>query len=321
MQHHLTFVKKVISTGVLNKIIASAIVSILNVLFWWSIGQAIEAIALGMIASLKAISYHFIINRLLFSVITLINSYDDILFERKYKFSADATVIKTVAGLDLEEIENSETSLVLTTAKLHFEKWKDAREYYGNSSNLIVYAAALIISSICLGLPYLSLLLLPVIISFMISMKAGDATKGFWKQYNKNTKRFNYFSDVLLKSEFVQERKTFDYFDFFNQYFLNEFDSASKTNATLAYRRLKYQAASEIILLVFSIISLIALVKINSSIPSWLGKFTFLNLVFSSVTVVSSTVFDLFPKYYDYKESSKSIEDFSEATPRGCFPE
>ena len=127
----------------LNKIIASAILSILNVLFWWSIGQVIEAIALGMIASLQAISYHFIINRLLFFVITLINSYDDILFERKYKSSADATVIKTVADLDLEEIENSETSLVFTTAKLHFEKWKDAREYYGNLSNLIVYAAAL----------------------------------------------------------------------------------------------------------------------------------------------------------------------------------
>ncbi len=310
----MNFVKKIISTGVLNKIIASAILSILNVLFWWSIGQAIKAIAMGSLPALQTISRQLVVNRLMLFVMTVINSYDDIVFERDYRFSADATAIKTVSGLNLQDIENSETSLRFTTAKLHFEKWKDAREYYGNLSSLIVYIAALIISSIQLKVPLLSLLLLPLIISFVVSMKAAKVTKGFWKQYNKNSKRFNYFSDVLVKSEFAHERKTFDYFDFFSRYFLNEFDSASKTNSTLAYRRFKYQSISEIILLIFSIISLLALVRTNSTTPFWLGNFTYLNVIFSSIAVLSSTFFDLFPKLSDYKESSKTIYDFSDNT-------
>lgn len=293
-----------------DKAVTAAILSLLNLHFWYLIGNSIQAISMNVLPALMSIGIYIALNRIAFFIITCVEIACDSRFEKEHKYLPSSNLIKEISQLGLEKIENSETSLVFSTASLHFQKAQDAREFLGVLSSIGVYTIAFFGVSFYLKLPILLIVFVPLIVSYGIGIIGAKASQGFWKQYNSNARRFNYFSDVLLKPEYAQERKTFNTFGFFNNYFVKEFDFASKLNAKLAYHRFKFQSISEVLLIAFSIISLFLLMTTQRTAESWLGQFTFLSLIVSAIAVTSSSFFDLFPKFRDYQESLHTITNF-----------
>ena len=58
---------------------------------------------------------------------------------------------------------------------------------------------------------YLAIALISVYPNVKLSKMMGD----FWVKYIQNTRYYNYISDVLSKKEYVEEKKIYEFFDYF----------------------------------------------------------------------------------------------------------
>ena len=81
---------------------------------------------------------------------------------------------------------------------------------------------------------YLAIALISVYPNVKLSKMMGD----FWVKYIQNTRYYNYISDVLSKKEYVEEKKIYEFFDYFTCIFENEFDKAAKANKELGKKRI-----------------------------------------------------------------------------------
>ncbi|GHU40463.1 hypothetical protein FACS1894111_01160 [Clostridia bacterium] len=96
------------------------------------------------------------------------------------------------------------------------------------------------------------------LIAFWLSRKLSALMYGYWSQYIQNTRKYQYFSDVLSKKEYVEEKKIFSFLPFFLNEFDKEFDVATKKNRSLGKKRIKLELLNNLILFLLSaVLSLI----------------------------------------------------------------
>lgn len=130
--------------------------------------------------------------------------------------------------------------------------------------------------------------------------KAGD----IWASYRSNMRRANYFSNVLINSKYLSERKVFATSEFFNDKFSNEFFSASKVNKALGRGRFIRDMAYDLGFIGLIIFYVLTFARPNA--PGFsLGLFTSL---FYQLIEVKLTVSDLILNFFSYK-SAKVVEN------------
>lgn len=84
-------------------------------------------------------------------------------------------------------------------------------------------------------------------LSAIPNFKLSKMMSDFWMKYIQNTKYYNYFSDVLTKKEFAEERKVYGTVDYFSKTFDSEFDNAAILNKKLGKERIALEEKNDLI--------------------------------------------------------------------------
>ncbi|MFR1324625.1 MAG: ATP-binding cassette domain-containing protein, partial [Ezakiella massiliensis] len=149
-------------------------------------------------------------------------------------------------------------------------------------------------------------ILLLAFVGLLISIEAFSLRKAgdIWASYRSNMRRANYFSNVLINSKYLSERKVFATSEFFNQKFSDEFSSASQTNKALGRGRFIRDMAYDLGFIGLIIFYVLTFARPNA--PGFsLGLFTSL---FYQLIEVKLTVSDLILNFFSYK-SAKVVEN------------
>lgn len=145
-------------------------------------------------------------------------------------------------------------------------------------------------------------------ISFIInSNRISKLMYTYWSDYIKNTRLFNKYIDVLMKKEYVIERKIFRYKSFFQEKFDQEFNRAGLINVKAGKKRLKYELFNELIysIYLFFQISLLVWLEYSNLIDI---KFFIAILPFSILTF--SKLNNAFLSFSDYKHIMQYKKEF-----------
>lgn len=95
--------------------------------------------------------------------------------------------------------------------------------------------------------------LFTIILSGRISRKLSDLMYDYWENYKKNTRKYQYLSNVLVDQAYIEEKKVYSYFSFFSDKFCKEFDMASEKNRILGKKRIKLELLMDGVFLLFSL--------------------------------------------------------------------
>lgn len=144
-------------------------------------------------------------------------------------------------------------------------------------------------------------ILLLAFVGILISIEAFSLRKAgdIWTSYRSNMRRANYFSNVLINSKYLSERKVFATSEFFNEKFSYEFSSASKANKALGRGRFIRDMAYDLGFIGLIIFYVLTFARPN--VPGFsLGLFTSL---FYQLIEVKLTVSDLVLNFFSYKSA------------------
>ncbi|MGV8050029.1 MAG: ABC transporter ATP-binding protein [Anaerolineaceae bacterium] len=231
-------------------------------------------------------------------------------FSYRYKFDLKKELINRVNEIPLEKAEDLETQSVIELTDKIFDQSIEVRDFLSKGIKLLFLGIALVYLLKNLNpLPIIFYLLILLII-FLVNKKASGINFGFWAQYNKNTRRYNYFSNVLTRREYAYERKIFSYSNQMNKRFEEEFDKAEKINLNSARTRLKYQAVLESIIILVTISSLLYFINPLKSGSISLGVYTAITQIVFSILAVGSDVSDQAHVLSEYLESMSTIDNF-----------
>ena len=231
-------------------------------------------------------------------------------FSYRYKFDLKKELINRVNEIPLEKAEDLETQSVIELTDKIFDQSIEVQDFLSKGIKLLFLGIALVYLLKNLNpLPIIFYLLILLII-FLVNKKASGINFGFWAQYNKNTRRYNYFSNVLTRREYAYERKIFSYSNQMNKRFEEEFDKAEKINLNSARTRLKYQAVLESIIILVTISSLLYFINPLKSGSISLGVYTAITQIVFSILAVGSDVSDQAHVLSEYLESMSTIDNF-----------
>lgn len=177
-----------------------------------------------------------------------------------------------------------------------------------DSQALMIKNLIIIIGTLFILFTYNNLfaILLLALVGLLISIEAFSIRKAgdIWASYRSNMRRANYFSNVLINSKYLSERKVFATSEFFNQKFSDEFSSASQTNKALGRGRFIRDMAYDLGFIGLIIFYVLTFARPNA--PGFsLGLFTSL---FYQLIEVKLTVSDLILNFFSYK-SAKVVEN------------
>lgn len=154
----------------------------------------------------------------------------------------------------------------------------------------------------------ISVALFLVFLALAVNYKNAQLMYGFWQKYMENTRKYNYYSDILTKKEFVEEKKVFGYKSFFAELFDQEFDKAAASNKQLGRQRMLLESINDFIFALFIFIQLGFLIWCYYTNKIDLGFFVsfipFAIAVFASICSAFSSISDLvqIKKFYqEYK--------------------
>lgn len=102
----------------------------------------------------------------------------------------------------------------------------------------------------------LSIILILGIVSFFVSHKISRLMYDFWQKYMNNTRRYNYFADVLTQKKYMEEKKIFGYKSYFVSLFDKEFDIASEDNKELGKHRIILELKNDLVYVLFIVLEL-----------------------------------------------------------------
>ena len=156
--------------------------------------------------------------------------------------------------LFLESPEYSSFINQIKNSKVFTHKFFSALSIFATTASTVVAffimlfwqtkALAIISISISFGLVYWA---------FGVNYKLSRLMYDFWQKYMENTRRFNYFADVLTKKEYVEEKKVFRYRSFFVDLFDKEFDRATCSNKQVGKQRAVLEAINDLIYALFAL--------------------------------------------------------------------
>ena len=175
-------------------------------------------------------------------------------------------------------------------------------------SQLISYLIYIGINNYYILIFTLVMMILGVILNFILSKK----TENFWPKYVKRMKLANYFSNILVAKETANEKKIFDYYNYFNDKYIVEQKGACKENKQHGLRRFFLEFFQELASLFFTFGSCFVMFQLalNSKISLSLFISIFLSLptIYSLILTISSSFLSLSLNKKKYKEWNKFLE-------------
>ncbi|MFZ3151934.1 MAG: ABC transporter ATP-binding protein [Anaerolineaceae bacterium] len=231
-------------------------------------------------------------------------------FSYRYKFDLKKKLINRVNEIPLEKAEDLETQNAIELTDKIFDQSIEVQGVLSKSIKLLFLGIALAYLLKNLNPIPIIIYLLILLIIFLVNKKASGINFGFWAQYNKNTRRYNYFSNVLTRREYAYERKIFSFSGQINRRFEEEFDKAEKINLNSARTRLKYQTVLESIIILATISSLLYFINPLKSGSISLGVYTAITQIVFSILAVGSDISDQAHVLSEYLESMSTIDNF-----------
>lgn len=231
-------------------------------------------------------------------------------FSYRYKFDLKKKLINRVNEIPLEKAEDLETQNAIELTDKIFDQSIEVQGVLSKSIKLLFLGIALVYLLKNLNPIPIIIYLLILLIIFLVNKKAFGINFGFWAQYNKNTRRYNYFSNVLTRREYAYERKIFSFSGQINRRFEEEFDKAEKINLNSARTRLKYQTVLESIIILATISSLLYFINPLKSGSISLGVYTAITQIVFSILAVGSDISDQAHVLSEYLESMSTIDNF-----------
>lgn len=138
------------------------------------------------------------------------------------------------------------------------------------------------------------ILIIVSLLLILINYKLSNLMYDFWKKYIENTRLYNYYSDVLTKKNYFEEKLLYNFSEFFKNVFSKEFDASLKKNKILGKKRIKLEIFNDIIftIYIFLFISLLlySYYKNKISIGFFITLFSYSLSVFD---LISKTVFSV----------------------------
>ena len=196
-----------------------------------------------------------------------ISAWCDIRFSNHNKYKKIEEISITLHKIPLPEAESDHTQELLKQADEYYNKSADFRKAVNTFFELLllVFLLVYILQNFLLSILFIAIF---IAVLFFHSL-AAKQTSNFWEKYMRNTRRYNYFSDVLTRREYAYERRTFNFSTRIGELFEKEFDEASIINRRSSLIRFRYQMITESILICCTIFTMFYFVR-----PLSLGDFT-----------------------------------------------
>ena len=217
--------------------------------------------------------------------------------------------ITRIPVCDFEKRDCKDTlDSALSSSDFYRLKYDSLLNSISESLNILILLA--IISSISLKF---SLMLLAIIIIFLQiqvinSRRIGD----IWEKYRKNTRRANYFSNILINNEFNSDRKIFNNSRFFIDKFNDYYELGITENKSLGKKRMRMDLLYNFIssAIVFSFIFLFSRQVMYKELTFGLFVSLFYQILKlrDGVDIIINSVFD----YKNAVEKEKNVIKFLE---------
>ncbi len=154
----------------------------------------------------------------------------------------------------------------------------------------------------------LGMMIIGTILNIIISKK----TENFWPKYIKRMKLANYFSSVLVSKDTANEKKIFNYYNYFNDKYINEQKEACNDNKKHGLKRFYLEFLQELVSLLFTFSSCIVMFYLvlnnNFSVSLFISIFLSLSTIYTLILTICSTCFSLSINRKKYKEWNNFLE-------------
>lgn len=97
------------------------------------------------------------------------------------------------------------------------------------------------------------------VLSVRPTLKLARLMGDFWVNYMRNTRYYNYISDVLSRKEYVEEKKIYGFYAYFVRIFDHEFQKAAKINQEHGKKRIRLEEKNNLVNSVFIFLELLFL--------------------------------------------------------------
>lgn len=241
-----------------------------------------------------------VLNRLLLIIDAKISEYNYNLL----KTNNELSLINKFNHLPVSLLETPETKNLYDACFTE----SDYKRKLINSSAVILKNLIIILGSIFILFMYNKLFAFSILV-FVLALiimehfslkKAGD----IWSNYRANMRRANYYSNVMINSSFLSERKIFRSTPFFNKKFVKEFSYATKKNQKLGVGRFIRDFLYEFLFIALIIFYILFFTKTTNKVVS-IGLFLSL---FYQLIEMKFNIGELVLSYFDYK-TAKIIDD------------
>lgn len=175
-----------------------------------------------------------------------------------------ATILKRIFSFQFAFLESKQYNDDLNQVKTAVSQ---EQEFVLSIENIIVAVFGLIglyillvgqISMQLLAILTIFLFVIIILLGF-VNYKLSTLMYDYWTNYIKNTRRYNYLSDVLTNKEYIEEKKVYSYLKFFSNEFDKEFNFASKKNGALGIKRIKLELLSDSIIFIYVFLGFVIL--------------------------------------------------------------
>lgn len=180
-------------------------------------------------------------------------------------------------------------------------------EIYACSVSALQCAVQLVstLISICFVNAYVAIgIVLLICIGFALNSLQVKNIINLWTNYRQNIRKGDYLSGILLKTEFVNERKIFNFEADIEKAFDIEHSKALKANTKLGMKRLALESFSQIANACFTVVALMLLAK-----PLWNKSITlgiFLSAFYATIRLIPCTN-QLISSAYTYAANLKKL--------------
>ncbi len=203
----------------------------------------------------------------------------EVRFAYRSKFGEIKAALIKLHEIPLSEAESGRTQEFLKQVDAFYAKSVDFRKSLNAFSELLLLISLLLFllhDKFALAAGFIAVF--SAILFF--HLLAGNKTSGFWARYMQNTRRYNYFSDVLTRREYAYERRVYGFSNRINSLFEKEFDAARGINRQSGLLRFRFQLLTESMLVCCTVFTILYFIH-----PLALGSFTL-----GRYTIVITTV-------------------------------
>lgn len=144
-------------------------------------------------------------------------------------------------------------------------------------------------------------------VGIWVNGNAAKKTNGIWGEYIQNMRRVNYLSSLLLHREYSTERKIFDYNQEIESRYGHDFSNAVEKNSRLGMNRLKAETIVSIFSAVYSMTTILALMRPLNVGTISLGTFC---AAFSAVNKLRNTGSQIYDAVFAFISSFRQMSSF-----------